>query len=203
MHYGNSPPNPNNTATFISGPGYPYPLHPATPSSTKVNVLHLSQTMGQYLVLYKNPLNLSPEQAHAYLAEAESQGNWVKTKANSQKWFCNSPCKCPYPFGCVSHPPHDMPLQMKELLQESIRACTTTPPSNHIMKNQTEECQQFNAETAYITPDFNCANLNFYNFDSWTPQHSDDEQIFQTQDVSPAGELSIISISIGAPKKMQ
>jgi hypothetical protein len=70
------------------------------------------------------------------------------------------------------------------------------------MKNQTEECQQFNAETAYITPDFNCANLNFYNFDSWTPQHSDDEQIFQSQDVSPAGELSIISISIGAPKKI-
>jgi len=68
------------------------------------------------------------------------------------------------------------------------------------MKYQSEETQNANSQTAFITQDLNSANLNFYDPNSYTPQHSDDEPLFNTSNVSPEGELSIVSVSIGASK---
>jgi len=93
-----------------------------------------------------------------------------------------------------------MPAEIKNLLTKSLQFCSTTPPSNHVMQFQSDQTQQANSDTAYITPELNSANLNFYNSDSYTPQHSDDEQLFKTPNVSPEDEKSIVSISIGATK---
>jgi hypothetical protein len=68
------------------------------------------------------------------------------------------------------------------------------------MKFQSDETKLANEQTAFITQDLNSANLNFYDAHSYTPQHSDDEVLFKTPDVSPEGETSIVSINMGASK---
>jgi len=68
------------------------------------------------------------------------------------------------------------------------------------MQYQSRQTQQANPNTASITTEINSANLNFYNPQSHTPQHSDNEQLFKTPNVSPVNEKSIVSISIGATK---
>jgi len=68
------------------------------------------------------------------------------------------------------------------------------------MQYQSEQTKQANLCTSKITTEFNAANLNFYNEESHTPQHSDDEPLFQTPHASPVKEKSIMSISVGATK---
>ena len=68
------------------------------------------------------------------------------------------------------------------------------------MQFQSETTKQANLCTSNITTDFNSANLNLYGNQSHTPQHSDNEQLFQTPHASPIKEKSIMSISVGATK---
>ena len=93
-----------------------------------------------------------------------------------------------------------MPVEIKNLITKSLQFSTTWPPTNHAMQYQSEPTKQANLCTSKITTEFNSANLNFYNPKSHTPQHSDDEPLFQTPNVSPVKEKSIMSISVGATK---
>ena len=203
MTYANAEPDQSKKAFFMSGPGLMCNQDPShNPNAERVRVLQIS-TDTTCITVYRNPTNMSMEQAIQYIQEAIISGGWTQTAVNRQKWYTQQPCKCKYPYGKGKiHPAHTMTSSMQTILQEAIKTTTTTRPTHHIHKYSSTEVKELNKHTMQICPDLNSSNSSLY-LDPWSaiPQHADDELLFDTYAVTPYNHKGIMSVSMGATRK--
>ena len=125
---------------------------------------------------------------------------WTNTLGNKQAWLTKTPCRCPYAYGpnAQNHQATHMPPYVDSLIHEAILHTTTNPP--------THDCTLYFQGTNYTSmpqhaPTLNSTNSNWYETEqSHLNYHADADTLFDTTNIHPQNNKTIMSISLGATR---